>query len=201
MRENHSTEHPSLTKKADAGLSSRRHRTNKDFNVYPRQVDILPGVKRPVGPASCRIVIQFADCQESHRSAFFHRYIVRVYSWTQDSAKHSTSTCSSMFFRVESLQRNNLHQLKTTTLSLLLAFRLSSVHHYREAKHFFFHLLPARPFLGRPYLGTVGCAPFGHPCRQHEIKTDEFLHLRSFSDQPFCQITPRFSFWNSIYFT
>ena len=138
MRNNHSTEHPSLTKKADAGLSSRRHRTNKDFNVYPRQVDILPGVKRPVGPASCRIVIQFADCQESHRSAFFHRYIVRVYSWTQDSAKHSTSTCSSMFFRVESLQRNNLHQLKTTTLSLLLAFRLSSVHHYREAKQFFF---------------------------------------------------------------
>ena len=152
MRENHSTEHPSLTKKADAGLSSRRHRTNKDFNVYPRQVDILPGVKRPVGPASCRIVIQFADCQESHRSAFFHRYIVRVYSWTQDSAKHSTSTCSSMFFWVESLQRNNLHQLKTTTLSLLLAFRLSSVHHYREAKQF---SSPASctPFSGPPILG------------------------------------------------
>ena len=40
-------------------------------------------------------------------------------------------------------------------------------------------MILARPSLGRPYLGVVGCAPFHHPCRQHVIKTEEVSSVRS----------------------
>ena len=157
--------------------ASRRH----SFMPYRNPICRLSGIPSVGIFSSIHCSCLLMDTRFSE--TFHIRLLEHVFPGWIPSAKQSTSI-------------ENNHSFFITGFQIIFRPPLQ-----RSQAIFFFNLLPARPFLGRPYLGTVGCAPFGHPCRQHEIKTDEFLHLRSFSDQPFCQITPLFSFWNSIYFT